>query len=259
VSPLGGGPTGAQSRDVSIHAVALVEGRLLVGGTTGNDKIQFTQTKKKNKQQIQVQIGKTKYGPFPAAAVRQLVAYGQEGNDKIVVSGNIKKPAHLYGGPGNDVLIGGSGPDVLIGGPGNDVLEGGKGNDILLGGDGNDKLLGGAGRDLLIGGLGADHLLGGGGEDLLIAGWTVYDDDDAALERIAQEWTSSRKYRDRVANLRSATGPVLEATGIKLQKGVTVFDDAEVDKLLGGGDLDWLLYDLSRDRALDKSRSEKTN
>ena len=48
----------------------------------------------------------------------------------------------------------------LYGGPGNDVLVGGLGLNILDGGDGNDQLFGGPGRDLLVGGFGFDTLIG---------------------------------------------------------------------------------------------------
>ena len=58
---------------------------------------------------------------------------------------------NIYGGSGNDILIGNSlnnalygdgGDDVLSGGDGNDALNGGAGADALDGGDGNDSLNG---------------------------------------------------------------------------------------------------------------------
>lgn len=71
----------------------------------------------------------------------------------------------LYGGAGDDILIGGSGNDVLHGGTGDDILMGGHGNDTLHGGDGNDILFGGSGNDTLIGGKGDNILVGGDGND----------------------------------------------------------------------------------------------
>ena len=63
----------------------------------------------------------------------------------------------------NDTLYGGAGDDLIIGQYGNDYLDGGKGDDILWGDDnrdasieGNDTLKGGTGRDRLIGGKGND-------------------------------------------------------------------------------------------------------
>ena len=57
---------------------------------------------------------------------------------------------------GNDHLYGGTGDDILIGMGGNDHLYGGEGHDILLGGSGNDVLVGGKGDDILSGGTGND-------------------------------------------------------------------------------------------------------
>ncbi len=56
-------------------------------------------------------------------------------------SGNRPRKDILLGGPGNDVLQGGTGEDWVIGGPGNDVLAGGfdrQAGDLLWGGSGDD-------------------------------------------------------------------------------------------------------------------------
>ena len=71
----------------------------------------------------------------------------------------------IYGGVGNDVILGLGGIDRLEGGAGNDNLYGGTGDDTLLGGAGNDKLWGGGGVDRLEGGAGNDtYILGGDNE-----------------------------------------------------------------------------------------------
>ncbi|HZV74729.1 MAG TPA: calcium-binding protein [Conexibacter sp.] len=49
-------------------------------------------------------------------------------------------PAHIQGGPGDD---------LLVGGPANDVIDGGGGQDIIAGGGGADVLSGGPGQDLV--------------------------------------------------------------------------------------------------------------
>lgn len=94
--------------------------------------------------------------------------------------------------------------------------------------------------------------IGGNASDLLIAGTTSYDHDDSALQIILTQWTSLRSYAERITNLRDRLGPVLGATGIKLKKGETVIEDADADELLGGSELDWLLYERFRDFARDK-------
>ena len=52
----------------------------------------------------------------------------------------------LYGGAGNDLLLGLLGDDILYGEAGNDTLSGDDGNDILVGGTGDDRLTGDYGR-----------------------------------------------------------------------------------------------------------------
>ncbi len=47
-------------------------------------------------------------------------------------------PAHIQGGPGDDVLVGGPADDVIDGGPGSDIIAGGGGADVLSGGPGTD-------------------------------------------------------------------------------------------------------------------------
>ena len=74
---------------------------------------------------------------------------------------------HLYGGEGDDVLIGGGGNDQLFGGAGDDLLFGGSGSDRLFGGEGDDVIFGGSGDDYLDGGAGSDKLYGGSGNDII--------------------------------------------------------------------------------------------
>lgn len=86
-----------------------------------------------------------------------------EGDDEVRGLGDQDA---LYGGPGNDFLVGGTdheggrykGNDVLWGGPGSDVLHGGAGDDDLYGknqanpdprGKHEDVFRGGDGKDLL--------------------------------------------------------------------------------------------------------------
>jgi RTX calcium-binding nonapeptide repeat (4 copies) len=64
----------------------------------------------------------------------------------------------LVGGPGHDVVTGGTHSDRLFGEGGHDLLDGGVRHDELDGGPGNDRVIGGRGRDTLEGGAGADKL-----------------------------------------------------------------------------------------------------
>lgn len=181
---------------------------------------------------------------------------GGVGDDSLMGAGGRDK---LLGGDGKDKLEGGAGDDLLQGGAGDDTLKGGSGQDTLVGEGGKDNLDGGGGRNVLIGGAGRDTLLGNSDSDLLIAGSTIYDANAIALRDILLEWTSTRSYTDRVANLRSGSGPILTVPETKLKKGLTVIDDADVDVLIGTGDNDWFLFDTGRDIASDRRSSEAVN
>jgi Ca2+-binding RTX toxin-like protein len=109
-------------------------------------------------------------GARPTVANTSLIqVFGRGGNDSIALdetNGALPK-ADLFGGAGNDTLIGGSGNDLLFGGAGNDSLLGKGGNDLLFGGDGNDTLIGGTGDD---------QVFGQDGNDLMI--WNPGDGTD---------------------------------------------------------------------------------
>src|SRR3954469_5498576 len=92
--------------------------------------------------------------------------FGQAGNDTITLNeANGALPAsQIFGGAGNDVIIGGSGADLLFGQAGNDTLLGKGGNDLLFGGDGNDTLTGGTGDDQAFGEAGDDRMVWNPGE-----------------------------------------------------------------------------------------------
>jgi uncharacterized protein YkwD len=76
---------------------------------------------------------------FSATAVRRIVVSAGKGDD--LVRNDTTIAATLYGGLGNDRLIGGSSRDVLYGGHGNDYLNGRQGVDRLIGGAGDDQLV----------------------------------------------------------------------------------------------------------------------
>jgi Ca2+-binding RTX toxin-like protein len=83
----------------------------------------------------------------------------------------------VWGGPGNDTMMGGSRPitaGAFDGEPGeilhsNENFEGQAGNDVLKGFGQPDSLSGGPGNDTIDGGKGRDYLSGGGGKDFLNA------------------------------------------------------------------------------------------
>jgi len=150
---------------------------------------------------------------------------------------------------------------LLRGGDGNDEIRGSRGADVLLGGADDDVLLGLGGRDLLIGGTGADLLVGHRGDDILIAGTTSYDAHDQALLGILAEWTSTRNYQKRVANLTDGSGSPDRLNGSVFLNARTVRDDGDEDALTGDSGRDWFFTNADgdggrRDRVTDQKRNE---
>jgi hypothetical protein len=155
------------------------------------------------------------------------------GGQQVALAINVT--ANLTAGGATGVLGATTAMENVRGGLGNDMLTGNSAHNVLIGGLGNDSLVGNGGRDLLIGGLGADTLMGGAGDDLLIDGTTVFDGDHVGLAAIMTEWTSSRTYAERVANLRGGVGPALT---VRLNDATVTHDDS-TDRMTGDGDRDW--------------------
>jgi Ca2+-binding RTX toxin-like protein len=141
---------------------------LLVGGTSGDDVITVGPGTSST---IAVTVNGVAES-VPVSAFATVVVTAGAGNDTVTFSGTLAVPRFVYGGTGNDILVGGDGPAVLVGGAGNDTLTGG------------------AARDILIGGLGADSLSGNGDDDVLIPGATLFDPvpATASLCALQAEW-----------------------------------------------------------------------
>ncbi len=231
------------STQAVIGGAGVHNGELQIIGTDGNDQV--TINKLGSRLNVHADFfPESAFRSFSLTEVTRILVLLCGGDDHATIAGNVAMTA------------------VLDGGPGCDYLQGGGGANILLGGEGDDVLMGRAARDLIFGGLGADQLVGNGGDDLLIAGTTSYDDvliNEQALLTLLAEWTSSRSYAQRVANLRNSAGPVLAGTGLSLQMGITVFDDGDWDTLTGSAQLDWFFFDELLDRVSDRKVNEQAN
>ncbi len=157
----------------------------------------------------------------------RVILYGLAGDDRLVAALGVS--VEIYGGDGNDILIGNSANDLLYGENGDDLLSGGAGSDVLLGG---------AGRDVLIGGSQTDLIFGGAGDDLLIAGDVIFDDQEAGMVAIWNEWRLGSGYLTRSLHLMGMVGGGLNGN-YNLKPGSTINEDATVDLVLGeeGNDL----------------------
>jgi Ca2+-binding RTX toxin-like protein len=135
---------------------------------------------------------------------------------------------------------------MVTGGSGNDALTGRAAlSTILIGMAGNDTLVGGSQRDMLFGGTGADSLQSGSADDLLISGTTAFDTNRAALLLLHAEWTSTRTFAQRTANI-WGNGTGTRSNGSTFLNNDpsdaitdTVFADSDVDSLTGGLGQDW--------------------
>jgi Ca2+-binding RTX toxin-like protein len=107
-------------------------------------------------------------GGTPTVANTALIqAFGLGGNDNLSLdeSQGALPASQLFGGTGNDTVVGGSGGDKLFGQSDNDVILGKGGFDLLFGGSGNDTLTGGDADDQVFGEAGDDRLIWNPGDD----------------------------------------------------------------------------------------------
>ena len=74
----------------------------------------------------------------PLRKVKSIRILGMEGNDVLTLTPNVTLPAGLFGGAGNDTLVGSDHPTTLSGDAGNDILRSGRGKDVVSGGAGTD-------------------------------------------------------------------------------------------------------------------------
>jgi Ca2+-binding RTX toxin-like protein len=142
---------------------------LLITGTSKNDVL-IIEPRPANMTQVRVKSTGKLLGIFSSNSFQHIVVFGLGGNDTIVIDARLTQPSIMFGGDGNDTLVGGSGNDQIDGGAGNDSLYGGAGGDSLCGDVGNDSLYGGLGKDTLFGDDGNDRLYGEAGQDVLLGG-----------------------------------------------------------------------------------------
>jgi len=86
----------------------------------------------------------------------------------------------IYGTSGDDVIDGGSGSDLLVGNNGVDLINGGDDADVVYAGAGNDNVAGGDGDDVIYGGAGSDVIQGSAGNDIIMGeqgGDSIYGGD----------------------------------------------------------------------------------
>jgi Ca2+-binding RTX toxin-like protein len=231
-------------KTVALEPDPLVPGKmdLFVGGTAGDDLIEIGSAR--GGRRVVVSVQETGPGSFSfqhsyaTAGLARVVVFGGAGDDTLLVDPDVKLPALLFGGAGNDYLQGGGGPSVLVGGSGDDIL------------------VGGSGRNILIGGGGTDLLFGGDRGNILIGGTTNYDSNVTALSSLMAEWgRTDESYRTRVSHLLGTTAG--GANGTFYLNPNTVHDDGAFDLLVGGRGRDWFFASAAgQDLLLNRRHGE---
>jgi Ca2+-binding RTX toxin-like protein len=157
-------------------------GVLNVLGTIRNDTIFLTVTPDDVKT-LAVSVNGRVF-KFRTSNVKQVRVSGGTGDDFIAYDKYARNVnffdalSTIFGGAGNDTIVGGGGESRIFAGAGNDDVTGSlrrdiiyaqAGNDTVDGGDGRDYIRGGTGNDQLTGGLASDRLFGDEGDDTLIS------------------------------------------------------------------------------------------
>ena len=184
----------------------------------------------------------------------------------------------IWGGGGDDTILGSLGNDLLCGGPGADLIHGGRGNDEVDGGAGDgdraigdlgdDHVLGGAGAgDEVAGDLGIDIVNGGAGNEDLVHGDYGWDRmsggagkgdiasfaTDVAGGKGAGVWVSLARHgalgdgHDKLFRFESIEGSAFRDTLIGNKQGNVIDGGPGDDQLLGGGGPDTLRRRPGRD------------
>lgn len=148
---------------VCAEIVAEFNGGILT--VTGNDTDNLIVINRDGAGNILVNSGSVPiaWGPATVTNTTLIRILGQGGADELRLDESTGQlpPGELFGGPGDDHLIGSLNADLLDGGPGNDNLDGRRGNDRLLGGDDEDAFVWnpGDGSDVVEGDAGQDTLV----------------------------------------------------------------------------------------------------
>jgi len=145
-------------------AIESDDGADVIGGGGGRDRYSATTTNVDVSLTLDGNANDGAAGEGDNIGVDVEDVFGGQGNDTIIGSAASNS---LDGQDGNDTISGGDGFDSLFGNDGNDVVNGDGGGDSLNGGDGEDVVNGGADADLLRAAGGSDVLNGGDGTDFM--------------------------------------------------------------------------------------------
>jgi hypothetical protein len=120
-----------------LMSVSLRGGVLRVYGTARDDAIVIERSDAQP-HKLQVTVNDELPRLFRAGKVHGILVRGYEGDDVIELSEDVLNRAVIFGGAGDDEIVGGSGKDLIFGGDGEDDVAGGPNRDKVFSGDGED-------------------------------------------------------------------------------------------------------------------------
>lgn len=159
--------------------------RVTVDGTNGRDHIAVANSDGRTAIDLDASAPRPREDVLMLEGAPELITIdGRQGDDlldarRLKAFGDRRHRLKLFGGDGDDTVLGSPGNDFMLSdGPGDDLIRGGGGNDIIRFVQGRDTLIGGSGNDELSysnysGPVGRllpdppDRLFGGPGRDLL--------------------------------------------------------------------------------------------
>ena len=181
------------------------------------------------------------------------------GDDRVVESeGTASAVQTIYGGRGDDRLMGGGKDDRLDGGAGNDVLDGGTSNDILFGGAGRDIERGGAHRSGVAGNNDTgDEFYVDPGHDRLVGGEPTAA--GLSLDTIVFDWGPRATAKASGATVNLRTGLAVSAySGHDTLKNITGVDGTPYADVITGSRRPNLIYGQGGDDRIKGLRGDDT-
>ena len=172
-------PTVSAAGAASVTA-RVIDGTLRVTGGPSADRIALrVSASDPNQLQVDVDADGSADATFDIGRFASIVVHARGGDDLVRLDTTngaftTTKPTIVFGGAGDDTLLGGSGNETFFGGRGNDFVDGNGGADTAFLGRGDDTFVWdpGDGSDTVEGGRGFDtHVFNGsaGGETFVAA------------------------------------------------------------------------------------------
>jgi uncharacterized protein GlcG (DUF336 family) len=206
-----------------LATATLAAGTLTVTGTAADERIRIFN----DGTNLQVLDGTSLLGVFNQFAVGNIAVNTGEGNDSVVVAGNVTQPTALNAGNGNNKIVAGTGASTMTAGTGRDSLFGGLGANTFNGDGGINDLFKVKPADVVIPSAGNRHI-GAFPPGAVVAApqqTLTTAEVDALLSRAAAASASS----DAIIAIVDRNGRIL---GVRVESGVATQITSDVNTLV---------------------------